>query len=301
MEYVMAKKKTKKATPRKVTRVTVKRKRRKITDSFIWISVTAKDGGVISTGAYQNRRPGWEAMVQPRRGANVDKILDHIENMFDKRFQRIQTVSENKAIEMQFRHIRSRVKGNEQYPSVTSILDYDKEWWMIDALELSQYAARGTIVHRIMKIYFETGKWIDPTKDKTIREEVALVLGGKKGFHWDDCSYIPFMENYKKRINIEEQNIVFYNDHWKYSGEIDAIGTFDGVKTLFDIKTGEYRWEQLAAYAAQRKEVKQLAIIPVGPCDNLTGFYQIKLNDNFTEHFKNFLKKREGFREKFGF
>lgn len=290
----MSKKKVKKkATPRK--------KRRKITDSFTVTELAVDYGGVIATGSFQNRRPGYRMVVRPKRTANADKIFAYIENKLEGMFQTLQTRSENSAVEQQFQHVRSRIKGSVQYPSVTSILDYDREWWKIDAMELSQYAARGSIVDRIMKRYFETGKWIDPTKDKTIREEVALVLGGSKGFHWDDCSYIKFMDNYKGRINVEEMNIIIYNDTYHYSGEIDLIGTFDGVKTLFDIKCGSYQWEQLAAYAAMRKDIRQLAILPVGPCDNQTGFYRIALNDNFTEHFKTFLRKREAFREKFGF
>lgn len=282
-------------TRKKTTRVS----RKKVIDTFRIVEISTSLSGVIPTAPYENLRPGFTMTVQPKRGADPNNIITHCENLLHKRFALVEARGTADLLEKQFENIRCREKGGLKYPSVTSILDWETVW-KIPKYELQQYASRGKIVHWLINNYLQTGNWHDPTREQSLREDIAIVLGGSKGFHWEDCSHKMFFKQYGNIINIDKFNHIVYNDEHFYSGEIDLVGTVEGKKSIIDIKTGDYKLSQLAAYAMCESDIKQLVVLPVGPCDNKTGYYRIVINDAIKDHFDMFLRARKSFRERFG-
>jgi len=286
-------KKTKKTKKKDKKRIVVS-KSVKITE------YTAELSGVIPTAAFENLKPSFGMKVQPiRRNIKPAKIFDYMEGILHSRFQLVENRARTDLIEKQYSYIRFRGKNGKKYPSVTSILYWDTLWRIPDD-ELNQYAARGKIVDKLLERYFETGKWENPLKMPEVKEEVSVLLGGSKGFHWEDCTHKRFITSYKNKINIKKQKVVIFNDEHLYSGEIDAIGDYDDVYSVMDFKTGTYDMRQLAAYAVCEKGIKQLVVLPVGPTDNKSGYMRPVICDTINEKFKEFLKARAKFKQRFG-
>lgn len=290
-------KKVKKATPRKVNRVKITR--RKVVDTFRVVEMSVSLSGVIPTAPYENLRPGFTMTVQPKRNADTNKIITHCENLLHKRFALVEARGTADLLEKQCENIKWREKGGLKYPRVTSVTDFDITW-RIPHFELVQYAARGKILHWLMAEYFKTGKWKDPTKEESLRDSISILLGGSKKFHWDDCSHRIFMKQYAKDIEIIKFNQIVFNEEHFYSGEYDFLGMVNGKKSIIDVKSGDYKLMQLAAYAACEEGIEQLVVLPVGPCDNKSGYYRIVINDAIKDHFKDFLRQRKAFKERFG-
>ncbi|MHC4890742.1 MAG: hypothetical protein ACYTEO_14910 [Planctomycetota bacterium] len=277
-----------------------KKKKAKRKTLFKIKEITVGLSGVIPTASFENLRPHYSITVQPTgRQQDPKKIFDLLEDKLHKRFSLIENRAKVDLIERQYSYIRFREKGGHKYPSVTSILTWSTIWKISDD-ELKQYAARGTVIDKLVELYFQTGKWKDPHKIAELKEEVSILLGGSKGFHWNDCTHEKFFAKYKKRINIKKMKPVIYNDEHLYSGEIDFVGDFDGKRSVMDVKTGAYDMRQLAAYAVCEKGIEQLVVLPVKPTDNITGCKMPVICDTINSKFKEFLKARGKFRERFG-
>lgn len=292
----MAKKKTKKSkTPKG------KAKKKTITDKLKITELSASLSGVIPVASYENLRPHFTITTQPkaRTKVNAHKAFDYMEGILHDRFAMVENKAKTDVLARQYSAIRFYLKKGRRYPSVTSILDVGKDFH-IPEHELRQYAARGKIVDKLVQIYFETNKWKDPMKIPSLKEEVSILLGGSLEMHWTDCSYEKFFKHYKKRINIERMKTVVFNEEHFYAGELDAIGEFEGKCALIDFKTGDFDMRQLAAYAICEKGIENLVVFPVGPTDNVCGYKRPVVCDTIQEMFREFLKARGEFKERFG-
>lgn len=284
---------------KKIKRKAVKKKA-KPKSLFTIKEVTASLSGVVPTASFENLRPGYSITVQPRRRQkDPNKIFDQLETILHKRFSHIANRAKVDLIERQYSRIRFYEKGGKKYPSVTSILSFGSIW-KVSADELNQYAARGTVIDRLMEEFFKTGKWKDPQKMPELREEVSILLGGSLGFNWSDCSHEKFIAEHKKRVNITKMKATIYNDEHLYAGEMDFVGEFDGKRAVIDCKTGAYDMRQLAAYAVCEKGIEILVVFPVGPTDNITGYKRPVICDTINAKFKEFLKARSDFKKRFG-
>ena len=78
------------------------------------------------------------------------------------------------------------------------------------------------------------------------------------------------------------------------------MGTYEGKKSVIDIKCGTFDWRQLAAYAMCLEGIEQLVILPVGPTDNKCGYQKPKVNTMIQKEYEEFLKARAKFRRRFG-
>jgi hypothetical protein len=256
--------------------------------------------GTIGTAPYENYKPGFSITMELIDGDDEElafqKARDTLRNLMQQEVNRAKV----DLIEKQYSNMRFRERNGKKYPSVTSILNWDKEWAVTED-QLRQYASRGTIVHKILEIYLKEGKWVDPNEVKELKEDIAILMGGSMGFHWNDCSYKAFMEKHRELITVEMLEKEIYNDELLYSGRYDIKGMYDGKKSIMDFKTGtSWDMRQLAAYAICEPDIEQLVILPVGATTNKCGYMKPIICDTVQNEFKEFAKARAKFKERFG-
>jgi len=264
--------------------------------------ITVSKSGVIPIASFSNLRPFYSATADLNEEDNIDECMEKLQNILDSRF----AMEENRAliqlIKKQFKNIgfHKNEKDGREYPRVSSILDWDKEW-RIPIHELKQYGARGTIVHKISHLFLTENEWFDPNGMKDLQDEVNLLLSGNLKLNWKDCSHKKFFEKYRKDIGkIEAMEEIVFNDDLFYSGTPDLVAPFNGLKSVIDYKTGAYDFCQLASYAACLKGIKQLVIFPLGKSTNVSGYSKPIIKTDWEKDWEEFVKLRKKFRENFG-
>ncbi|GAI53947.1 unnamed protein product, partial [marine sediment metagenome] len=221
--------------------------------------------------AYENLRPGYSITVEPIDGESPEKIIAELQSYLHAVFENESNRGKADLIDKQYTNIRFYEKDGKKYPSVTSILNWDKEWRVTDD-ELRQYASRGNIVEALITNYLQKAEWFEPTEIPSLREDVSILMSGSLMMTWEQCSHKKFMEQYRKKIGISCFQEQLFNEENLYAGTLDILGTYDGIRSIMDIKCGGWDIRQLAAYAICEKDVKQLVILPVGPTDNKCGY-----------------------------
>ena len=195
--------------------------------------------------------------------------------------------------------LRFYEKDGIKYPSVTSVLFYGKDFHMPEH-ELAQYAARGTIVGKMVETYLKTGEWIDPAKTESLIDDVAVLFGGTLNMHWDQCSHKEFTARFAGDITTESVQGTVYNEEYLYAGTYDIVGNYLGKRSLMDVKCGGFDMRQLAAYAMCLEGIEQLVVLPTGKTDNKCGYKRPVVCGTIQTEFDGFLKARAKFRQRFG-
>ncbi|KKL69537.1 hypothetical protein LCGC14_2114000, partial [marine sediment metagenome] len=219
--------------------------------------LTVSLSGVIPVAAYENLRPGFSITAEPKDGQNPEEIIAELQQYLHAVFENESNRGKADLIDKQYANIRFREKDGKKYPSVTSILGWDKDWHITDD-ELRQYASRGTIMDTMITDFLVSNEWIDPTQFPSLREEVSVLMSGSLMLTWEQCSHKAFMAIYRKKIEAEKFHGTVFNDEALYSGEWDILGNYDGVRSVMDIKHGQFDMRQLAAYAICEKDIEQL-------------------------------------------
>lgn len=261
--------------------------------------ITVSLSGVIPVAAYENLRPSFSITVEPIDGEEPEKIIASLQQYLHAVFENESNRGKADLIDKQYSNIRFYEKNGKKYPSVTSVLGWDKQWQVTDD-ELRQYASRGTIVDAMIEEFLKTGEWIDPTQIPELREDVSVLMSGSLMFTWENCSHKAFVEVYRDKIQAEAFQETVFNDEALYAGTYDILGNFDGIRSIMDVKTGGFDMRQLAAYAMCEKDIKQLVVLPVGPTDNKSGYKRPVICDTIQKEFAGFLKARSKFRQRFG-
>ena len=271
------------------------------------IEISTTFGGVISEAPYENVKPSFTDKVVIDIDENDNE--DEVRKKYRRKLQEEQITAFNmlknrlkaELIKQQYRNIRLSERNGIEYPHVTSILNWAKEW-KVPEFELNQYAARGTIIHYMIEQYLKTDVWLSlDIIAREYPEEVAIMKGGSLGLSIDDCSFKKFFEKYRSQIKVDKIEQQVFNDEYRYCGTPDAVGYFDGAKTVFDFKTGDQRdFRQLAAYAKCEDGIKKLVICPIGPTKNKCGYMNPVINDNINHEFERFLAARTEFKKRFG-
>jgi hypothetical protein len=207
-----------------------------------------------------------------------------------------------KLIEKQFQNVgfHKNEEDNLDYPRTSSIMDWDSEW-KIAKHELSQYGARGTIVHKLCHLFVTENEWFNPIELAELDDEVNILLSGNLKLGWKECSHKKFMEKYRSDVGeVEAMEKVVFNKELFYSGTPDLVAPFKGLKSIIDYKTGAYDFASLAAYAGCIKGIKQLVIFPVGESKTVSGYSKPIIRSEWSADWDRFVEKRRKFRENFG-
>lgn len=261
--------------------------------------ITVSLTGVIPVAAYENLRPGFSMTVEPINGEDPEKIITELQQYLHTVFEGESNRGKADLIDKQYANIRFYEKNGKKYPSVTSILNWNKEWRVTDD-ELQQYASRGNVVEALINEYIKTGKWLEPAQTPSLREDVSILMSGSLMMSWEQGSHKAFMEKYKDKIIVLEFQKTVFNDEALYAGTLDIEGNYNDIASVMDIKTGGFDMRQLAAYAICLENIKQLVILPVGPTDNKCGYKKPVICDTIQKEYAEFLKARAKFKQRFG-
>jgi len=257
--------------------------------------------GVIPIASYENLKPSFDITAEPEEGESVEECFTRLKQALHFQFDMTANQAKIDLIEKQYQNIRFREKNGKKYPSVTSILSWNKDWKISDD-ELRQYASRGTIVHRLVEEYIKNGKWLEPVDMPELKGDLIIVTTGSLNLSWKDCSYKKFFEQFGKDFEFIKTEVEVFNDEVCYSGRFDALVKYKGKLAIADWKTGSsFSHLQTAAYAVAYKEkVDNLIICPIGKCPNKTGCFKPNITEDVKGNYQNFLRTRAKFRERFG-
>ncbi|MBA7556563.1 hypothetical protein ES705_49276 [subsurface metagenome] len=266
--------------------------------------LTARFEGIVRTAPYENCRLSYQMIIDgensslPVAKEKFKEMISEMKGLFNLEAHNLKA----EVLSIMYDNIRFTKRNGIMYPHVTDILGFDSVF-RIPEHELAQYGSRGTIVHKQAQVNVNKNIWLDPELDKDLEADVAILLNGSLDLHWDDCSLKKFLEKHKDKIKEPRTEIQVWNDKHIYVGTADLICKFGGVWTICDYKTGSTKdFRQLAAYAACIDDVKinQLAIFPVGPTTNVTGYMKPAITKDIDQYFKKFMKRRNEFRKTFG-
>jgi len=277
------------------------------------LKVGSTFGGVISEQDYDNRRVMWpDGYEIETEGMTLDEArklrIKLREELLSEQWERME-ILRNKvkadALQRQMSKARIREKDNKQYVSVTTITSWDKNFFMKDG-ELLQHAARGKLIDKLVEHWFEKQVWLElkelVKQYPELRADAAIMWQGNLKLRLDTLTHEKFFEKYGEDFKIEKAKPVIFNEEHMYSGEPDFIGYFKDIRSIIDVKSGDFDWEQLAAYAKGDDvgDIEQLVIIPVGETTNDCGYMKPKVNKEIDAEFKKFIQMRNKFKENFG-
>ena len=226
----------------------------------------------INRGNYEQEAPFYsqKVVIESETDIDVKAEYEKLRSIVDE----LATAQYN-ASKLDQSGLRIRIKDGKKYVSVTSITSGGKK------LDIDpEYGMRGSEIHRLFNVFVDTGIWEVP--------KVSL-----QKLTYEEIKYKEFFETNKENIDFSsnEKNIEVFNDTHLYSGEIDIVCFVNKIKTLADLKSGSWSWEQLVAYwkAKNDLDIKQLAVFDV----KKNKLDVIKVSDEKARKaWENFLKKR---------
>ena len=280
------------------------------------IKVNSSYSGVISSGSYENSRPGFSAELEYDYQGTDEQVKGNIEAnqkfLHDICFNQFKSVEQQMIIERinkERTDIRFRKAPNGKlYPSVTSILNYDADFSIPD-YQLQQYASVGTITHARVAEFIKSGKWVEPKDLKEIWSNIVIVTKGDLQLNVSEGDFPAFLADYP--IEEMKNGETLFNDAYEYCGEYDFIGIPRGGKwaklganpvlTLFDVKRTvdeEKNFCQITAYA-ECLGIKQFCVVPING-KTKQGYSTPVVSDKKDYYFTLFTNKRKAFRERYG-
>lgn len=268
------------------------------------IKITASFSGVVSTGAYENEKPMFALEEEIAESMNKNQILKRQEELYAicrEMFEKSERQSTAKRIQKEREDIRFYSFGNDQYPSVTSIINWDADFH-VSPEELIQYASRGSIIHKQIEEYFKSNKWKEPKDIPECYPDLVILKKGSLGLTHDDVDFLGFMAKYP--IDFMKGEFAVYNHGYKYAGRVDCKGIIEGKLSLIDFKTGSVdetkNFKQLTAYwhCEGNEDVEQVVIVHLNN-DTKQGFSKPKICTDKNKYFSLFLKDRENFKKRF--
>lgn len=265
--------------------------------------IVASYSGKISTGRWENESPFFSIKEV---WTDVDKEFVSIRQktlhgLCYERFAECEKRSIADRVKEQFKHLRFYQINNEQFPSVTSIIGWDKDFF-IPQDQLIEYAARGTIIHKQVEIFLKTNEWPDPANIPEVYPEYVILKKGSLGLTLDGYDFQGFYEKYPFEVLKTETQV--FNLEYRYAGRSDIKGVFDGKKSIFDIKTGtineEECFKQISAYAKAdgNEDVEQMVIVPLNSTTK-QGYSKPKVETDIDKYFELFKRDRKLFKQRF--
>lgn len=275
--------------------------------------------GKINTGSYENESPFY-SISETYADLLTDQEIKLRQSALHKycydQFKKHEEQAKIERIQREYQSIRFyEVDEGRSYPSVTSIIGWDADFFM-PTEQLQQHCSRGSIIDRQIQIYLETGVWKEPKEIPEIYPDLKIVSAGNLKLELDDSNFIGFYEKYPFK-NISCQNL-HINDEFEYAGTSDIIGVIESknkgawekvegvifdVPTIFDVKCGAMDktkfMKQVTAYAQCDKDIKQVGIIHLNK-ENKSGFSRPVICDDLNKYWSLFLDDRDKFRKRYG-
>lgn len=288
------------------------------------IEITASFTGKIPTGSFENESPFYalkEIIEMDNEGPDIadgwiETRQQELHKMCYEQFKQHAEVAYSERIAKEYTNIRFYENGGGvKYPSVTSILNMDVDFH-VSPDELSQYASRGTVIHKLIEIFLLTGEWKDCKSIPEIAPDVMTVLNGSLHLNLDDVDFRGFYKDYPFKVVLIEKKVI--NSEYKYGGREDILCVIEstnkgkwekieGIKfdvpTILDVKTSTTLDKikgltQQAAYA-KCEGVEQIGLIHLNK-DNVCGYSKPVITNNIEAYWAMFLKARKDFQKRYG-
>ena len=173
------------------------------------VEIVASFSGTISSGQFENEKPLFslkEVWTDVADWEFVSHRQNVLEQMCYEKFAAVERRSMVEKIKQARQDLRFYPIGNEFFPSVTSVIGWDEDFYM-DALELAQYAARGTILHKMVEVYLKTGKWPKPSDLPEIYPEMIILKKGNLQLSVDDVDFPGFFKKYPFEVIHQETTV----------------------------------------------------------------------------------------------
>lgn len=278
------------------------------------VRISASFGGKIPTGSYQNSSPSFFAEETVTLGdeyneagvAEYIKLRQQILQMIcygnfeaEAVKARMMKIKQDRA---DFRFYKDPVSG-EEYPSVTTVLNYDKEFFVSDE-ELKQYAAQGNLIDAEVRNFVKTGKWVSSKELKDCTADRFIIKTGSKQLALEGWNFQAFLEKYPiKDMKSCEEPVM--NKEWKYAGTPDLVGVYNDLPTLVSIKRTLSEVDNLVQDSAYAKckgmeHIKQIMVVPLkAETDggNKQGYSKPAITQDIDRYFEIFIYKRKEFRK----
>lgn len=288
------------------------------------LEITASFTGKISTGQFENEQPYFSA----KETVEVDNEFFEedtyvrtrqsiLKNICYEQFKKHAEIAYQEKVAKSYANIRFYDAGNGQkYPSVTSIIGMDENFF-VSPEELSQYGARGTVIHKQIELFLKDGVWREPKDIPEVAFQVMTVLKGTLGLSLDDVNFVNFYKDYPFKV-VEQEKTIINHDH-KYAGRLDILCVIEksnagkwekiegiqyDVPTILDIKTSASLdkvkgFTQQSAYAMTDPTIKQIGLIHLTK-ENVCGYAKPQITPKIESYWHIFLNKRAKFTERYG-
>jgi len=271
--------------------------------------------GVIPKASFSNLRPSYSMEVEVEENDDPNEVILECQKIVNYHFDLDVYRESVNLIQKQFKDIRLYdAPEGLKYPSITSILGYEKDW-TIPKGELLQYGSMGTIQHEVfwyaLKTYMKKGKivWKNPMEFSNLQKEIGIVLNGSLKLNWDDYSIKEFGNIYIPKIKVYGIEQTILNPEIKVGGRYDLIAEIELEKgkillVVIDLKTGAFDWRQPAFYGRtwenqNNKKLNGMMIFPIGKTTNKCGYERPKLETDIDKYWDEMLIAREDFKNTF--
>lgn len=277
------------------------------------IKISAGFSGVIATGSYQNARPSYTTEVEfetkqvatPEGGEKVAETINDWQKALQKICYRNFKQDEQTQTIERIQRERTDFRMYGDYPSVTSILNWDADFW-VTAIELQQYASQGSLVHAQVAEYIKTGEWKPVEKIDGTWSDLVIIKKGKLQLPISGWSFPDFLKKYPIEKMVCGKSIIS-NEH-KFGGTSDIrVCFYEGKKTLADVKRTPQKlkdFTQIAAYIIAEEEngessYEQMMVIVLND-KTKQGFSKPIISTEINQYKQMFLKDRENFHRRYG-
>lgn len=270
------------------------------------IKVSAGFSGVIATGSFQNARPNYGAEIEveiadEKMAEAVDKYQKTLQEICYRNFKQDEQTQTIEKIQRE----RTDFRMYGDFPSVTSILNWDADFW-VTAIELQQYASQGSLIHAQVAEFIKTGEWKPVEKIDGTWSDLVIVKQGKLQLPIEGWSFPDFLKKYPIEKMICGEPII--SKEHRFGGTPDIrVCYFEGKKTLADVKRTPQKlkdFKQIAAYIIAEEEngespYEQMMVIPLND-KTQQGFSKPVITTEINQYKQMFLKDRENFKKRYG-
>lgn len=285
------------------------------------LEISASFSGKIPTAQYESSSPFFalKEILEDCEYSdeNIKARQQELQKMCVDQFNNYAEILYQQKVAKAYQNIRFYDAGNGQkYPSVTSIINMDENFFM-PADELIQYGARGTVIHKQIEIFLKTGEWKAPKDIPEIAFEVMTVLKGTLNLSLEDVNFTNFYKDYPFCVLAQEKQVI--NHANKFAGRLDILcviestnkGKWDKIEgvqfdvpTVLDIKTSAQLdkvkgFTQQAAYAKSHEGIAQIGLIHLTK-ENICGYAKPQLTSKIDHYWTIFINQRMKFKERYG-
>ena len=277
------------------------------------VKISAGFSGVIATGSYANARPSYSAEVEFEIADDEDLKISLVNAIINKHQKDLQEICYRNFKQDEQTQTIERIQRERKdfriyaggFPSVTSILNWDADFW-VTAIELQQYASQGSLIHAQVAEYIKTGEWKPVEKIDGTWSDLVIIKKGELQLPITGWSFPDFLKKYPVEKMVCGESIV--SKEYKFGGTPDiSVCYYEGKKTLADVKRTPQKlkdFKQIAAYIIMEEEngespYEQMMIIVLND-KTKQGFSKPIISTEISQYKKMFLVDRKNFKKRYG-